>query len=293
MTDKSKSIKPDSEKSVNLKKSVSRRDSKKYIQSRYNELIDSLPIIIYIVEPHPPYSPIYISKGIEMLGYSPKDWNNIPDLWISIIHEDDRKWVLKATGDAIREQRETDFEYRMSARDGAVYWFHDKGHFVRGEDGELLSWEGFLLDITSRKTAEKASEITENKDVSSNEKVKTNILLVEDEEIVREMIRQILLAEDYQVTTAADGREALQICESKKAMFDLLITDIDMPKMNGRELAEKITSLNCAKKILYISGYTDDDKFLRDILDSEKHFMAKPFSPEHFTAKIKEILNEK
>ena len=282
----------DSEENVDLK-SVSRRDSRKDIHSRYNELIDSLPIIIYVVEPHPPYSPIYVSKGIETLGYSAEDWNNIPDLWITIIHEDDREWVLKATGEAIHQQSETDFEYRIYARDGAVHWFQDKGHFVQDGNGELISWEGFLLDITSRKSAEKTPADFENRDVSASEKVKTKILLVEDEEIVREMIRQILLAENYEVTTAADGREALQICESEKAFFDLLITDINMPQMNGRELAEKVAALNCAKKILYISGYTDDDKFLRDIMDSEKHFMAKPFSPETLTVKIREMLSEK
>ncbi len=293
MTDTSKSLQMDSEKNVDLEKSVSRHNSRKHIQSRYNELIDSLPIIIYIVEPHPPYTPIYVSKGIEMLGYSQEEWHSQPDLWISIIHEDDREWVLHETGDAIRNGCETDFEYRMCARDGGVHWFYDKGRFVRDENGEPISWEGFLLDITKRKSGEKKLTSVESQSDSFDGQAGEKILLVEDEEIVREMIRQILLAENYRVTTAANGLEALKIFESGENFFDLLITDINMPQMNGRELAERITALTGIESILYISGYADDDDFRRDITDSEKHFMAKPFSPENLIYKVKEILGGK
>ena len=293
MTDKSKSFTSDSEGDVILKNSSSHLISREQIKSRYGDLIDSLPIIIYIVEPHPPYSPIYVSKGIEMLGYTQEDWNTLPDLWVNSIHEDDRERVLKETRKAIGEQREADYEYRMRARDGSVYWFHDKGHFVRNDNGELVSWEGFLLDITERKNSEETLEHSET-DIQEGEKQSGNktILLVEDEEIIREMIRQILLTSGYKIVTAGNGIEALKICETGKTTFDLLITDLNMPQMNGRELAEKIRSAGGAKKVLYISGYTDDDKFLRDIAESDKHFIAKPFSPEILTVKVREILDK-
>lgn len=154
MTDKSKSALTDSKDFVDLRISSFQRSSREEIKRRYGDLIDSLPIIIYIVEPRPPYSPIYVSKGIEMLGYTQEEWNNNSDLWVSIIHEDDREWVLKETAQAFGKQTETDYEYRLRARDGSVFWFHDKGHFVGDENGELISWEGFLLDITKRKKLE-------------------------------------------------------------------------------------------------------------------------------------------
>lgn len=293
MTDKSKSGSADSEKGVNLKSSFSHRISRNEIQNRYGDLIDSLPIIIYIVEPSPPYSPIYISKGIEMLGYAQEDWHNTPDMWVSIIHEDDRERVLTDTGRAIREGRDSDYEYRIHARDGSVYWFHDKGHFVRDEKGEPVSWEGFLLDITARKR----SETDENKpDYEPNENSIQNknksILLVEDEEIIREMMREILLTAGYSVTTAENGIEALNICETGGKTFDLLVTDFNMPQMNGRELAEKIKASCETVKVLFISGYTDDDDFLQNLSSGDKHFIAKPFSPETVTTRIAEILGE-
>lgn len=293
MTDKSKSGSADSEEGVNLKSSFSHRISRQEIQNRYGDLIDSLPIIIYIVQPRPPYSPIYVSKGIEMLGYTQEDWHNMPDLWVSIIHEDDRERVLSETGRAIREGRDSDYEYRIHARDGSVYWFHDKGHFVRDEHGEPISWEGFLLDITARKK----SETDENKPYyesnrNSIQNKNKSILLVEDEEIIREMMREIFLTAGYDVTTAESGIEALNICETSGKTFDLLITDFNMPQMNGRELAEKIKASCETIKVLFISGYTDDEEFLQNLSSGDKHFIAKPFSPQILTTRIGEILDE-
>lgn len=293
MSEKSKSEQTDSEESVDLKSSFSHRISREQIKSRYGDLIDSLPIIIYIVEPHPPYSPIYVSKGIEMLGFTQEEWHKTPDLWISRIHEDDRERVLEETGKAIRQERENEYEYRLHARDGSVRWFHDKGHFVRDENGEPVSWEGFLLDITERKQREAEQNVSSAETgESENRSAGKTILLVEDEEIIREMIRQILLTSGYEVITAENGFQALKICETGEAGFDLVVTDFNMPQMNGRELAEKIKDLCGEKKILYISGYTDDPEFLQSVSASEKNFIAKPFSPETLTTKVKEILAE-
>ena len=228
-----------------------------------------------------------------MLGYTQEDWHNTSDLWVNIIHEDDRERVLSETGKAIGEGRDSDYEYRLYARDGSIIWFHDKGHFVRDENGEPISWEGFLLDITARKR----SETNENKpDSPSNVNFPQNksksILLVEDEEIIRELIREILLTAGYTVTTAESGIEALNICEANEKTFDLLVTDFNMPQMNGRELAEKIKALGRAVKILFISGYTDDEEFLQNLSSGDRHFIAKPFSPEALTTRVEEILSE-
>lgn len=292
MTDKSKSGSADAEEGVNLKSSFSHRISREEIQNRYGDLIDSLPIIIYIVEPRPPYSPIYVSKGIEMLGYTQEDWHDTPDFWINAIHEDDRERVLSETGRAIKEQRDSDYEYRLYKRDGSIIWVHDKGHFVRDENGEPISWEGFLLDITARRAEMDASEPDAQSNKNFIQNKSKSILLVEDEQIIREMMREILLTAGYDVTPAANGIEALNICESGEKTFDLLVTDFNMPQMNGRELAEKIRASCEAIKVLIISGYTDDDEFLQNLSSGDKHFIAKPFSPETLTTRIGEILDE-
>jgi PAS domain S-box-containing protein len=291
MTEQCQSVLTASKESVNSKHILSQKISPEHIQSRYGDLMDLLPIIIYIVEPHPPYAPIYLSKGIETLGYTHEDWCNTPNLWINSIHEDDRERILEETRKAFAEKGTTDYEYRFYTRDGSVYWFHDKGRFVYDEDGKPISWEGFLLDVTERKQAENNGENNAEKiGKSISENSRKTILLVEDEEIIRDMMREILLNAGYDITVAKSGIEAFKICETGGKTFDLVITDFNMPEMNGRELAEKLKSVCGSTEILFISGYTDDEDFLQEISTSDKNFIAKPFSPEILVLKVKEIL---
>ena len=154
MFDKSKSVKSDSKEDINSKAEYSSRFSRKDILNRYDNFLDLLPIIIYIIEPRPPYIPIYISKSIEMLGYTEEDWSNIPDFWINTIYKDDREKFLKETENAIRERHETDFEYRICARDNSIRWFQDKKRFIFDETGQVIYLECFLIDITPRKRLE-------------------------------------------------------------------------------------------------------------------------------------------
>lgn len=128
--------------------------NRKDIQNQYENLLESLPVITYIVEAKPPYAPIYVSANIRMLGYTQEDWFKIQGLWINLIHEDDREHILAETKSAMHEERETKYEYRMRARDGKIYWFYDRGRFAKNNAGEIISWEGVLLDITERKNAE-------------------------------------------------------------------------------------------------------------------------------------------
>lgn len=292
MTEKPQSFTGKSNESLCSETSFSGRISKEHIQSRYGDLIDLLPIIIYIVEPYPPYSPVYVSKGIEMLGYAQADWHTTPDLWITNLHADDRERVLRETGKAFAENSETDYEYRFYARDGSVFWFQDKGRFVYDEDGNPISWEGFLLDITERKSAEIGRADAAKIDGFDFENSRKRILLVEDEEIIRDMIREILLSAGYDVTTARNGAEAFEMCEASEEKFNLVITDFDMPRMNGRELAEKINAVCGPTDVLFMSGYTNDEKFLREISSDDKNFISKPFSPTILTSKVKEIFEK-
>src|SRR5205823_6490244 len=84
------------------------------------------------------------------------------------------------------------------------------------------------------------------------------ILLAEDEEMVRKLARQVLEMYGYQVLEAANGGAALLLCERHKRPINLLITDVIMPEMSGRELADRLAQLRPEMKVLYMSGYTDD-----------------------------------
>ncbi len=123
-------------------------------EAKYRGFIENLAVMFYAAEPQPPYSPIYTSPAFAQFGYPLAEWNQSSDLWTRILHPEDREWVLAKTDAAMRAGAETDYEYRIIARDGTVIWVRDRGSFVRDETGELTCWQGIILDITDRKNDE-------------------------------------------------------------------------------------------------------------------------------------------
>ena len=123
-------------------------------ENKYRSLIESLPAIVYVAEATPPHSPIYISSNVESLGYKQDDWYTRSDFWISILHPEDREWVLLQTEEALKQGRDNKYEYRIITADGSIVWLHDCGRFVKDEAGQRLYWQGVMLDITVRKQAE-------------------------------------------------------------------------------------------------------------------------------------------
>ena len=123
-------------------------------ENKYRSLIESLPAIVYVAEPAPPHTPIYISSNVESLGYKQDDWYTKSDFWISILHPEDREWVLQQTEEALKQGRDNKYEYRIITADGSIVWLHDRGRFVMDEAGQRLYWQGVMLDITVRKQAE-------------------------------------------------------------------------------------------------------------------------------------------
>lgn len=115
------------------------------------------------------------------------------------------------------------------------------------------------------------------------------ILLVEDEVYVRDVASEILQAEGYVVVSARSASEALA-CFEKHAPIKLLVTDVVMPGMSGRELAVRLKALQPNLKTIYMSGYTDNPILRRDFQAIEVAYLQKPFTLETLTAKVKEIL---
>ena len=116
------------------------------------------------------------------------------------------------------------------------------------------------------------------------------ILLVEDEEPVRRAAVEVLNVLGYQVFEAGNGIQAIQLAEIYKQPIHLLLTDVVMPKMNGKELSEKIKALHPETAILFMSGYTDDIIAHHGILDEKISFIGKPFSPSTLAIKVREVL---
>ncbi len=502
-------------------------------EANYRNLVESSPVIVYLAEPFPPYAPIYISPNINWLGYTTEEWFEKPDMWVSLIHEEDRTRVLRETEAAMNKGLDTDLEYRIIARDGAIHWLHDKGRFVSDDQGKRIGWQGVMLDITEKKELEEQlrqsqklesvgrlaggiahdfnnmltvingyselalrkleddnplrrtieeikkaamrsallthqllafsrrqvlqpilldlnevvtdtikllqrligenvelvtalkcktgrvnadpgqlsqiiinlainasdampqggtltietaavflepddarqkvgilpgayimltvcdtgsgmddeiqqhmfdpffttkevgkgtglglatvygivkqsggnievdskvgvgtafkiylprvadkSEATKIKDTFVESPTGTEmILLVEDEELVRNLSREILVTCGYTVIEARNGVEALELCENGDCKFDLLMTDVVMPQIGGRELAEKLIEKLPNLQILFTSGHNDNMMMLHGVIETSVNFIQKPFTFDALARKVRELLN--
>jgi CheY-like chemotaxis protein len=118
------------------------------------------------------------------------------------------------------------------------------------------------------------------------------ILVVEDEDALRKMACEVLTLYGYSTIEASDGKNALELVKkSKQNIVDLLLTDVIMPEMSGKELANRLLHKYPRLKILYISGYTDNAIVHHGILDKGISFLQKPFSPQALANKIREVLD--
>jgi two-component system cell cycle sensor histidine kinase/response regulator CckA len=117
------------------------------------------------------------------------------------------------------------------------------------------------------------------------------ILLVEDELGVRQLVCEMLQRLGYQILQASGGAEALRLFEQHQGSIDLLITDVIMPQMSGRELAQRLKVLQPSLKVLYISGYTDDMLAHHGVLESNVYLLQKPFAPDELAKKLREVLD--
>jgi PAS domain S-box-containing protein len=117
------------------------------------------------------------------------------------------------------------------------------------------------------------------------------VLLAEDEEAVRNFTRRVLAAHGYTVLTAADGQEALHVAEQHAGPIHLLLTDVVMPNMGGRELAERLVAARHEMKVLYLSGYTDDAIVHHGVLEPGIAFLQKPFTLQGLARKLRDVLD--
>jgi two-component system, cell cycle sensor histidine kinase and response regulator CckA len=121
-------------------------------------------------------------------------------------------------------------------------------------------------------------------------KASETVLLVEDEESVRQLIRETLEAKGYKVLEAKNGTQALEIAGRGKTHIDILITDVVMPGMNGREVSSRLSVTHPNTRVLYLSGYAEDAIFHEGVLDPEASFLQKPFTLQTLARKVREVL---
>jgi PAS domain S-box-containing protein len=117
------------------------------------------------------------------------------------------------------------------------------------------------------------------------------VLLVEDEEVVRLLLARVLSEHGYDVLQASDALEALSVCETHPGPIHLMVTDLVMPRMSGRELADRAASLRPGTKVLFISGYVDEAAVRHGVLEPGVEFLQKPFPPEAIAKRVRAILS--
>lgn len=117
------------------------------------------------------------------------------------------------------------------------------------------------------------------------------VLVVDDEENLRSLVRGVLEARGYRVLEAASGEEALARSEVHEGAIHLLLTDVVMPGMSGAELAARLGVLRPEIRVLYMSGYTKDRASVYGVRDTQYSYLAKPFTPQELESKVREVLN--
>jgi PAS domain S-box-containing protein len=117
------------------------------------------------------------------------------------------------------------------------------------------------------------------------------VLVVEDEEGVRSLVCTTLKSQGYKVLEASAPNEAISIVENFAEPIHLLLTDVVMPQMNGKELANRILAARSGTRVLYMSGYTDDAIIRHGVLDASTYFLQKPFTPGSLMQKVRDVLD--
>ncbi len=158
---------------------------------------------------------------------------------------------------------------------------------VASEPGKGTAFRVYLPESRDARGGESPAKTAQPMTLAGNE----TILLVEDEEQVRTLVRTILGDRGYAVLESQDGDEALRIGAEHSGPIHLLLTDVVLPGMSGRILAEKLAARRVGVKVLYMSGYTDDAAETSRILAPGVHFLQKPITPEALTRKVREVLD--
>jgi PAS domain S-box-containing protein len=157
--------------------------------------------------------------------------------------------------------------------------------WVYSEIGRGSTFKVYLPLVTD--SVETAEPKSQEPDVEQGNKT---ILLVEDEEMVRNLSLKILEMSGYRVLTAADGPEACKVCKDFSDEIHLMITDVVMPQMSGREVAEHAALHRPNMLVLFMSGYTDDAIVRHGVLDDGVPFLQKPFTPDALVNKVRQVL---
>jgi CheY-like chemotaxis protein len=163
---------------------------------------------------------------------------------------------------------------------------HKGNIWVYSEPGHGTTFKTYL-PVVEQESVKEESDKTTTTDLKGSE----TILLVEDDEQVRDITLSILKRQGYKVLETADPTEALAALDENGGPVDLLLTDVVMPEMNGKQIFKMVKEKCPGIKVLYMSGYTNNVIAHRGILDEGVHFIQKPFTVQALAVKLRELLD--
>jgi two-component system, cell cycle sensor histidine kinase and response regulator CckA len=158
--------------------------------------------------------------------------------------------------------------------------------YVHSEPGQGTTFK-IYLPVVEGETVQVQKEQTASDDLTGSE----TILIVEDEDALRNLARRILELQGYKILDAENGIEALKVSEEYEGQIHLMLTDVVMPKMGGRELKERLHPVRPEMKVVYMSGYPDEAIVHHGVLKPGIEFLHKPLRSESFKRKIREVLD--
>ena len=159
--------------------------------------------------------------------------------------------------------------------------------WVYSEPGQGTTFKIYLPKVKESVESEE-KERTPVGDLNGSE----TVFIVEDDDRLRNLARKILERHGYSVLDAEDGEDALRVSEAHEGRIDLMLTDVVMPKMGGKEVAERLQPLYPQMKVIYMSGYTDDAIAHHGVLEPGLNFLEKPFTPEDLARNVREVLDQ-
>jgi two-component system, cell cycle sensor histidine kinase and response regulator CckA len=157
-------------------------------------------------------------------------------------------------------------------------------------ESELHRGSTFRIFLSRENVSKEAVPSSRNQFESEGKGTET-VLLVEDEAVVRNLVREILKQTGYQILEAQHGAEALRVAIQHHGTIHLLLTDVVMPLMSGRDLARRLHEMRKETKVLFMSGYTDDVALRQGSLEPGTAFIQKPFTPDALSRKVRDVLD--
>jgi PAS domain S-box-containing protein len=211
-------------------------------EERYRAIVEHIPGAIYVDLPDGSMQTIYVSPQIHaILGVTPEEWTSKPDLWLTIMHPEDREGMQRTYLEAVDEGRTWSGEYRVLHPDGRWVWVHDETTFVHDEHGTPLFVQGVLFDITERKRAEEALVSSERRERDAAERLRAldemkNTFLAAVSHELRSPLTSILglsITLQQQDIPAADRADLLGRLATNARKLDRLLGDLlDIDRLN-------------------------------------------------------------